>query len=87
MIPRQRITLAPATAYDVVAASYDQWYWNDFWNANEAPLVRFLIGRIPKGIVLDAGGGTGRYRQAIENTGHNYSGVDISGEMLEINKI
>lgn len=79
-------TVAPNLGYDAVAGTYDTWIWSAFWNANETPMVQDTITQMQEGYVLDAGCGTGRYRPMIEQSGHHYIGVDVSGSMLEINR-
>ena len=48
----------------------------------EEPAVRGLLGRLPRGRVLDAACGTGRHSQWLAAQGHEVVGVDASPDML-----
>ena len=74
---------SPQAGYDAAAACYDSWRWSQFWSANEAPALAPWLGRISNGPVLDAGCGSAKYLALIQQLGHEYVGVDISGNMLE----
>jgi ubiquinone/menaquinone biosynthesis C-methylase UbiE len=69
-------------AYDLAAANYDSWPWQEYWRNHEYPvLVEWLcLGRGP---VLDLGTGTGLYLRPLVEAGMWSVGLDISGAMLE----
>jgi SAM-dependent methyltransferase len=70
--------------YDLAAATYATWHWTAFWRENEAPAVRAWLSQRPRGVGLDAGCGTGPYRDDIVEAGHRYVGLDISWQMLRL---
>jgi ubiquinone/menaquinone biosynthesis C-methylase UbiE len=80
-------TVDPRTGYRLASQIYDQWHWQGFWRRNELPIVQDWLTSLKLGSILDAGTGTGLYCGAIEAAGHSAVGVDISGEMLEIQHI
>ena len=72
--------------YSLAAPVYEQWHWFQFWRHNEAPLVREWARSLPPGLILDAGSGTGVYRSDLGEAGHSVVDLDISFEMLRIQK-
>jgi len=50
----------------------------------EEPEVKSILRKFPKGKVLDAGCGTGRYSIFLAELGHAVTGIDQSKEMLEM---
>jgi ubiquinone/menaquinone biosynthesis C-methylase UbiE len=71
--------LSARKGYDRAAVAYASWHWTEFWQRNEAPLVRrWLQSR--KGLGLDAGAGTGIY--CVADAVRRGVGVDISAGML-----
>ena len=76
--------LLPAReGYDAVAGRFGDWYWTDFWSANEKPLVERWLKTLPVGTGLDAGTGLGPYRPDIATLGHRCVGMDLSIRMLQ----
>jgi ubiquinone/menaquinone biosynthesis C-methylase UbiE len=77
-----------------VATEYDLRTGYQEWSATydqplrlfpiEEPPVRALIETLPPGTVLDAACGTGRYSTFLAERGHEVTGVDQSGAMLDI---
>jgi len=67
--------------YDVWAETYDSMP-NLLINIEE-PKVKSIIKALPKGKVLDAGCGTGRYWNFLNSYGYSVIGVDQSKLMLE----
>lgn len=49
----------------------------------EEPVVRGILKKLPRGIALDAGCGTGRYSKFLYSLGYSVTGVDLSEEMLQ----
>jgi ubiquinone/menaquinone biosynthesis C-methylase UbiE len=72
--------------YALAASVYEQWHWFQFWRQNEAPLVRAWARSLPPGLMLDGGSGTGVYSSDLRSAGHKVVAVDISFEMLRIQK-
>ncbi len=73
-----------ASGYDLAAETYDQWYWQAFWRANEMPLVARELGTAAGGATaLDAGTGTGQYLEVLQRGGYQTFGIDVSREMLQ----
>ena len=79
-------TIAPALGYSLVAPQYEHWHWFQFWQNNERPIVKQWASSLPPGKFLDAGSGTGLYRSVLEDAGHIVISVDISPEMLDIQR-
>jgi ubiquinone/menaquinone biosynthesis C-methylase UbiE len=79
-------TLGPSFGYSLVAQEYEHWHWFKFWQNNEKPIVQQWANSLTPGTLLDAGSGTGWYRQLLEEAGHVVISVDISPEMLEIQR-
>ena len=50
------------------------------------PIVQQWANSLAPGIFLDAGSGTGLYRPVLENAGHSVISVDISPDMLKIQR-
>lgn len=78
--------LDPKTGYRLAAEVYDSWHWQEFWRRNEVPVVRHWLASLCSGYVLDAGTGTGLYHSVIEGSGHRGIGLDISREMLVVQR-
>jgi ubiquinone/menaquinone biosynthesis C-methylase UbiE len=78
--------LDPREGYDLIAASYDQWYWVDFWRRNEAPIVVRWLKDVTPGLLLDVGSGTGLYRVDLEPFGHRWISLDLSLAMLRVQR-
>jgi ubiquinone/menaquinone biosynthesis C-methylase UbiE len=84
-IPRDSAHIfSPREGYDRVASFYDQWKWQSFWDANEAPLVSDLIDLVDPTYVLDVGVGTGRYLHSLCQKHIEGIGIDLSQAMLSI---
>jgi SAM-dependent methyltransferase len=49
----------------------------------EEPVVREILGGLPRGVALDAACGTGRHSAYLATLGHTVIGVDSSSAMLE----
>lgn len=76
---------SPAQGYSIAAASYDRWYWQAFWAANEAPLVASAIRPTEAPLLaLDAGAGTGEYLPLIGSRGYRAVGLDLAMPMLRL---
>lgn len=76
--------LSPREGYDRVAGFYDQWKWQSFWDANEAPIVSELVDLVDPAYVLDIGVGTGRYLHSLCQKHIEGIGIDLSQAMLSI---
>jgi ubiquinone/menaquinone biosynthesis C-methylase UbiE len=50
----------------------------------EQPIVREILGGLPRGTALDAACGTGRHAEYLASLGHTVIGVDGSPEMLAL---
>jgi ubiquinone/menaquinone biosynthesis C-methylase UbiE len=66
---------------------YDRWapFYDEPGNQLldiEQPIVREILDRLPVGVALDAGCGTGRHTEYLASLGHKVIGVDTSPEML-----
>jgi ubiquinone/menaquinone biosynthesis C-methylase UbiE len=74
----------PAAGYDRVAATYDSWYWQEFWRANELPLLLSEM-RSPwsDALALDVGTGTGLCYDALRDQRFRAVGLDVSRAMLQ----
>lgn len=72
----------PRAGYDQVAAVYDKWHWQSFWEKNETPEIVRILDSMPRARILDAGTGTGRYFELMRSRGHDVYGFDISRNML-----
>jgi len=83
---RRLKVLEPREGYARAATAYDGWYWAEFWRRNEAPLVERWLRGVPPGLVLDVGSGTGFYRIDLEAIGHCWIALDLSREMLSIQR-
>lgn len=78
--------LSPQEGYDRAAAVYDGWHWAEFWRKNELPIVAEWIDALDPGFALDAGSGTGNYRFELEAKGHTCIPLDLSMEMLRVQR-
>lgn len=76
----------PRTGYNIVAKYFESWHWFHFWRQNEAPIINDWLRSLNPGLGLDAGSGTGPYVEKILELGHKCISLDISREMLEVNK-
>jgi ubiquinone/menaquinone biosynthesis C-methylase UbiE len=78
--------LAPGPGYDRVAACYDTWDWQSFWDRNEKPIVESILREMPMAArALDLGVGTGRYLQLFGDLAVPCAaGIDISSGMLAV---
>ena len=74
------------TGYSLAAREYEHWHWFKFWRQNEAPIVREWARSLTPGLVLDTGSGTGAYRSDLCDAGHSVMAVDLSPEMLRVQK-
>jgi SAM-dependent methyltransferase len=68
-----------ASAYDGWAQSYGV---DDHLIVAEQPALERFLGDMPRGVVLDAGCGTGRVSRILRSLGHDVVGIDLSAEML-----
>ena len=50
------------------------------------PLVAKLMGDVTGKLVLDFGCGTGTFSRFLQSKGANVTGVDVSGNMIEVAK-
>jgi len=80
------LSYSPRVGYSLVAQQYEAWHWFQFWQRNERPIVEQWANSVYPGLLLDAGSGTGLYRQALEQAGHTVISVDASPEMLAVQK-
>ena len=76
--------MSPREGYDRVAAFYDQWPWQRFWEANELPVVMEMVSSTGAQNAVDVGVGTGRYLEALRKQNIEGVGVDISPDMLQV---
>lgn len=67
--------------YRVWSETYDGPERNGLFDVEE-PYVRELLDARPKGVLLDAACGTGRYAEYAASAGHQVVGVDTSPDML-----
>ncbi|WP_091763904.1 class I SAM-dependent DNA methyltransferase [Blastococcus aurantiacus] len=72
-----------ARAYDAISATYDYWVWQNFWRANEQPILAPLLAQAARNTCLDVGIGNGAYVPIHRSLGYKLSGLDISSGMLE----
>src|SRR5690606_33755761 len=72
-------------AYDLVAPVYDNWYWKEFWERNEQPLIDKCISDERPPLAIDVGCGTGTYARVLERISATV-GIDPSVRMLAIAK-
>ena len=75
--------LEPSAGYDAAAPYYDSWRWGRFWSRNETPALAPWLSQRPAGEILDAGCGSAKFLARLKRRGQSYSGVDVSGGMLE----
>lgn len=78
--------LEAGRGYDLVASYYEAWRWSRFWRLNEAPLVKHWLQNLRPGLGLDAGSGTGTYIPDVKKLGQRCVAVDLSRQMLNINR-
>jgi ubiquinone/menaquinone biosynthesis C-methylase UbiE len=71
-------------AYDLAAAEYDSWPWQEFWHRTEAPIVLSWLETSASRRLLDLGAGTGFYLRQLAVRGFCCTGLDISAAMLGI---
>lgn len=76
--------LSSRNSYNDVAASYDNWYWQQLWRNNEAPILEKLFKAWKGTEVLDVGIGTGAYVQELCDLGFKVTGIDSSLEMIKV---
>lgn len=67
--------------YAVWSETYDGPVRNGLFDVEE-PYVREILDGQPKGVLLDAACGTGRYAEYAASSGHEVVGVDSSPDML-----
>jgi len=86
--PRRLTALAPEPGYDKVAASYDSWKWQAFWDRNELPIVGSIVRAMRRpAAAMDVGVGTGRYLGLLRELGIATTiGFDVSAGMLAMAK-
>jgi ubiquinone/menaquinone biosynthesis C-methylase UbiE len=78
-------TLAsPRSGYDEAAERYDGWRWSRFWRIHEAPRIVRWLERLPVGVGIDAGAGTGAYVNAYGRHARMVVAMDLSHEMLRL---
>jgi len=68
----------PREGYDCASTYYEKWHWFEFWQRNEAPIVREWLTGLKRGLLLDIGSGTGPYHCEVETLGHQYVSADVS---------
>ena len=76
-----------ARFFDDISASYANVY-NDktvfgFYLKRRLEIVAGLISKRPGGAVLDVGCGAGTYAEQVLNRGMSYTGIDLSGGMIQ----
>jgi ubiquinone/menaquinone biosynthesis C-methylase UbiE len=81
-----REALDPRRGYDLIASYYEKWRWSKFWRKNEAPIILEWLESLQPGLGLDAGSGTGPYLCDAVRFHHRCIAVDISPNMLAVNK-
>lgn len=70
--------------YNTLAESYDEMFSGGKWAIYDALTWKYITDYLPeKGIILDAGGGTGKWSIQMANLGHTVHLVDMSPEMLK----
>lgn len=70
--------------YDKMAGSYDEEFAGGQWIIYDALTWKYITDYLPdKGVVLDAGGGTGKWSIKLAQTGLTVYMVDLSPEMLK----
>ncbi|MGD2250440.1 MAG: methyltransferase domain-containing protein [Candidatus Methanofastidiosia archaeon] len=70
--------------YDTLAESYDKIFSGGIWAIYDALTWKYITDYLPdQGIVLDAGGGTGKWSIQLANQGCTVYLVDVSSEMLK----
>ena len=79
--------LSPKEGYDLIAAHYDQWYWQLFWRENELPLIeQWRKKYLPTGRGADLGSGSGNNLGGFLRGGHSVDAYDISSNMLAVSR-
>lgn len=78
--------LKPRQGYDLSAPYYELWHWFQFWRLNEAPIIKRWLESLKLGVGLDAGSGTGTYICDITELGHRCVAIDLSWQMLSLNR-
>lgn len=71
--------------YNLASKYYDSWCWQNFWKANEAPLVSKEIFACHSyaSPALDVGTGTGFYASKLVELGIQCTALDICRSMLD----
>lgn len=71
--------------YDDIAKSYDETFAGGIWHLYDALTWKYILDFLPqgKGVVLDAGGGTGKWTIQLARKGYDVYLTDLSSEMLE----
>ena len=72
------------SSYSALAGVYDELSQNVKYNKRARIIDRMLRKNNVKGIVLDAGCGTGTISLLLENRGYDIIGVDVSQDMLSV---
>ena len=68
--------------YDRLAESYDAMFSGGFWAVYDAITWKYIEDYLPeKGVILDAGGGTGKWSIQLAKKGYTVHLVDLSSEM------
>lgn len=70
--------------YDTLAESYDNMFSGGKWAVYDAVTWKYIQDYLPeKGVILDAGGGTGKWSIKLAKQGYTVHLVDLSSEMLK----
>ncbi len=70
--------------YDTLAESYDNMFSGGKWAVYDAVTWKYIQDYLPeKGVILDAGGGTGKWSIKLAKQGYTVYLVDLSSEMLK----
>ena len=86
ILPSSDDVFEPRAGYNIIAKYFESWHWYQFWQQNEAPIVIDWLKNLNLGLGLDAGSGTGPYIKDILALKQKCISLDISSEMLDINK-
>lgn len=70
------------SGYKIWSKSYDN--GDNILIDIEEPVVKKELKKLPKGAVLDAGCGTGRYSVFLDSLGHDVTGLDVSQDMINL---
>jgi SAM-dependent methyltransferase len=80
--------LDPESGYDLAAAHYDAWSWQDLWRRHEFPVVLRQLETLSPAMesIVDVGCGTAHYLSLLAPSFARAAGIDLSDGMLSVAK-